>query len=33
MTKKCEYCGKVDVGEDRDVCEVCIERVMKQNVK
>lgn len=33
MTKKCENCGLVDVEGDRDVCEECIDKVMKQNIK
>ena len=31
MTKLCDNCGIVEVPEDRDVCEACIEKVMKQS--
>ncbi len=31
MKKLCDNCGIVEVPEDRDVCEACIEKVMKQS--
>ena len=30
MIKLCENCKEVEVSEDRDVCEACMEKVMKQ---
>ena len=31
MTKLCDNCKEVEVSEDRDVCEACVEKVMKQS--
>ncbi len=31
MTKICENCLAVEVPEDKDVCEDCVENVMKQD--
>jgi len=30
MEKKCENCGVEEVSEDRDVCEKCIQKVLKE---
>ncbi len=29
MAKECEICGK-EISDDRDVCEECVEKVLKQ---
>ena len=31
MSKKCENCGKNEVEEDRDVCQECIDEVLKKS--
>ena len=31
MIKLCDVCGIVEVSEGRDVCEDCVEKVMKQS--
>lgn len=33
MTKMCENCGEVEIEDDRDVCEACVEKVMEQKVE